>query len=55
MEPRVGASPGIRVFPYPETTGMALAALRGDRSPGTERGLTVAPALPGGVPLGGTP
>jgi hypothetical protein len=33
---------GYESLPYPETTGMALAALRGDRSPGTERSLTVA-------------
>jgi hypothetical protein len=33
---------GYESFPYPETTGMALAALRGVRSPGTERGLSVA-------------
>ena len=33
---------GYESFPYPETTGMALAALHGDRSPGTERGLAVA-------------
>jgi hypothetical protein len=33
---------GYESFPYPETTGMALAALHGVRSPGTERGLAVA-------------
>ena len=33
---------GYESRPYPETTGMALAALRGIRSPGTERGLAVA-------------
>jgi len=33
---------GYESLPYPETTGMALAALRGDRSAGTERGLAVA-------------
>jgi hypothetical protein len=33
---------GYEFRPYPETTGMALAALRGVRSPETERGLAVA-------------
>jgi hypothetical protein len=33
---------GYESSPYPETTGMALAALRGVRSPATERGLAVA-------------
>ena len=33
---------GYESLPYPETTGMALAALRGVRSPGTGRGLAVA-------------
>jgi hypothetical protein len=33
---------GYESRPYPETTGMALAALRGVRSPATERGLAVA-------------
>jgi hypothetical protein len=33
---------GYESSPYPETTGMALAALRGVRSPTTERSLTVA-------------
>ena len=33
---------GYESRPYPETTGMALAALRGVRSPGTERSLAVA-------------
>ncbi len=33
---------GYESHPYPETTGMALAALRGVPSPGTERGLAVA-------------
>ena len=33
---------GYESRPYPETTGMALAALRGVRSPGTQRGLAVA-------------
>jgi hypothetical protein len=33
---------GYESLPYPETTGMALAALRGVRSPGTERSLAVA-------------
>ena len=33
---------GYESRPYPETTGMALAALRGVRSPRTERALTLA-------------
>jgi hypothetical protein len=33
---------GYESLPYPETTGMALAALRGVRSPATERSLAVA-------------
>jgi hypothetical protein len=33
---------GYESLPYPETTGMALAALRGIQSPATERGLAVA-------------
>jgi hypothetical protein len=33
---------GSESRPYPETTGLALAALRGVRSPETERGLAVA-------------
>jgi hypothetical protein len=33
---------GYEGLPYPETTGMALAALRGVRSPETERSLAVA-------------
>jgi hypothetical protein len=33
---------GYESRPYPETTGMALAALRGVQSSGTERGLAVA-------------
>jgi len=42
MELRIGAPLGYDCFPYPETTGMALAALRGVQSSGTERGLAVA-------------
>jgi len=33
---------GYESLPYPEPTGMALTALRGVRSQGTERGLAVA-------------
>jgi len=33
---------GMDVLPYPETTGLALAALRGVRAPQTEKGLIVA-------------
>jgi hypothetical protein len=33
---------GYESGPYPETTGLALAALRGVRSPGVEKALTVA-------------
>jgi hypothetical protein len=33
---------GYESLPYPETTGMALAALRGDRSRETQRSLAVA-------------
>lgn len=36
---------GYDSHPYPETTGIALAALRGDRSPGIERALAVAGAF----------
>jgi hypothetical protein len=39
---------GYESRPYPETTGMALAALRGVRSPETERGLAVAHRFLGG-------